>query len=88
MLRCACNIRHVVHSVGERAWSSRVSSRIPDIVRPHQITGGGGGGGRKGGPKTGKPDTKTYKNRNTASNFTIIQKPQQMWKLSVIPLQM
>ena len=45
------------------------------------ISRGGGfrnniGAGRKGGPKTAKPHRKTYKNRNTASNFTKIPKPQ------------
>ena len=43
------------------------------------------GGGRKGGPKTAKPHRKTYKNRNTTSNFTKIPKPQlQMWSCPLI----
>ena len=53
-------------------------------------------GGRKGGLKTAKPHRKTYENRNAASKFTKIPKPQlQMWKLSsrqylrsVVPVQM
>ena len=43
------------------------------------------GGGSKGGPKTAKPHRKTYKNRNTALDFTKIPKPQlQMWSCPLI----